>query len=122
MQDFDYSLKTHVLFGQEKMNELPSILNTYGKKVLLVYGGETIKKIGLYDEVVTLLKDFDVYALSSIQPNPKIDSINEGVKICKQEKIDVILAIGGGSVLDASKDVGIGYYYDGDTWDLISKK
>lgn len=60
MQDFDYSLKTHVLFGQEKMNELPSILNTYGKKVLLVYGGETIKKIGLYDEVVTLLKDFDV--------------------------------------------------------------
>lgn len=122
MLDFDYQLKTNVLFGKNKINELPRILEIYGKKVLLVYGGQSIKKNGLYDQVRSLLKDFEVFELSGIQANPKIDSVNQGVTICQKENIDVILAVGGGSVLDASKAIGIGNYYQGDAWDLISGK
>lgn len=122
MLDFNYQLKTNVLFGENKINELPRILNEYGKRVLLVYGGQSIKKIGIYDTVKSLLKDFEVFELSGIEPNPKIDSVNQGVAICQKENIDVILAVGGGSVLDASKAIGIGNYYQGDAWDLISGK
>ena len=95
----------------------------YGKKVLLTYGGGSIKKIGIYDKVKELLKDFEIYELSGIQPNPKYDpSVLDGVKICKENDIDVILAVGGGSVLDCSKAIAAGAKYDGDPWDLISYK
>ena len=122
MIDFEYNLKTNISFGKNKINELPDILKQYGNKILIVYGGESIRKIGLYDTIYKLLKNFTIYELSGIQPNPKIESINKGVQICQKEEINVILAIGGGSVLDAAKAIGIGYYYQGNTWDLISKK
>lgn len=122
MLDFDYQLKTNILFGKNKINELPRILEEYGKRVLFVYGGQSIRKNGLYDQVKNLLKDFEIFELSGIQANPKIDSVNQGVTICQKENIDVILAVGGGSVLDASKAIGIGNYYQGDAWDLISGK
>ena len=122
MLDFDYQLKTNVLFGKDKIKELPRILEEYGKKVLFVYGGQSIKKNGLYDQVRNLLKDFEVFELSGVEANPKVDSVNQGVLICQKENIDVVLAVGGGSVLDASKAIGIGNYYQGDAWDLISGK
>ncbi|ETP71376.1 Fe-dependent oxidoreductase, alcohol dehydrogenase [Lachnospiraceae bacterium JC7] len=123
MQNFDYQTPTRLIFGKGVVEKLPEVMSQFGKKVLLTYGGGSIKKIGLYDKVKELLKDFEIYELSDIQPNPKYDpSVLDGVKICKEKDIDVILAVGGGSVLDCSKAIAAGAKYDGDPWDLISYK
>jgi alcohol dehydrogenase YqhD (iron-dependent ADH family) len=121
MQNFDYHTPTRLIFGKDVIKKLPEVMNQFGKKILLTYGGGSIKKIGLYDKVKELLKDFDIYELSGIQPNPKYDpSVLDGVKMCKENDVDVILAVGGGSVLDCSKAIAAGAKYDGDPWDLIS--
>ena len=94
-----------------------------GKRVLLTYGGGSIKRIGLYRKVIDLLKDFEIVELPGIEPNPKYDpSVLEGVRLCKENGIDVILSVGGGSVLDCSKAIAAGARYDGDPWDLITYK
>lgn len=93
------------------------------KKILLTYGGGSIKKIGLYDKVLELLKGYEIYELPNIMPNPKYDpSVLDGVRMCKQHNIDVILSVGGGSVLDCSKAIAGGAKYDGEPWDLITYK
>ena len=124
MQNFDYMTPTRLIFGKGVVDEkLAAVMSRFGKKILLTYGGGSIKKIGLYDKVKALLKDYEVYELSGIQPNPKYDpSVLDGVKICKENNIDVILSVGGGSVLDCSKAIAAGAKYDGDPWDLISYK
>ena len=123
MQNFDYMTPTRLIFGKESIVKLPEVMRPLGKRVLLTYGGGSIKKLGLYDRVKELLKDFDIVELSGIQPNPKYDpSVLEGVRLCKEHNIDVILAVGGGSVLDCSKAIAAGAKYDGDPWDLISYK
>ena len=123
MQNFDYMTPTRLIFGKESIVKLPEVMRHLGKRVLLTYGGGSIKKLGLYDRVKELLKDFEIIELSGIQPNPKYDpSVLEGVRLCKENNIDVILAVGGGSVLDCSKAIAAGTKYDGDPWDLISYK
>ena len=123
MQNFDYQTPTRLIFGENAIAKLKEVMSALGKKVLLTYGGGSIKKIGLYDKVKDLLKDFEITELPGIQPNPKYDpSVLEGVRLCKENKIDVILAVGGGSVLDCSKAIAAGAKYDGDPWDLISYK
>ena len=123
MQNFDYCTPTRLIFGKGVVEQLPAVMAQFGKKVLLTYGGGSIKKIGLYQKVLELLKDFEIVELSGIQPNPKYDpSVLEGVHLCKEHKVDVILAVGGGSVLDCSKAIATGACYDGDPWDLISYK
>jgi alcohol dehydrogenase YqhD (iron-dependent ADH family) len=123
MQNFEYCTPTRIIFGKGVIEKLPAQLGKLGKKVLLTYGGGSIKKIGLYDKVKELLKGFEVSELPGIQPNPKYDpSVLEGVRLCKENKIEVILAVGGGSVLDCSKAIAAGACYDGDPWDLISYK
>lgn len=123
MQNFDYQTPTRLIFGKGVIEKLPEVMSNYGKKILLTYGGGSIKKLGLYDKVKELLADFEIYELSGIQPNPKYDpSVLDGVRICKENNIDVILAVGGGSVLDCSKAIATGAKYDGDPWDLISYK
>ncbi len=123
MQNFDYMTPTRLIFGRESIVKLPEVMRPLGKRVLLTYGGGSIKKLGLYDRVKELLKDFEIYELAGIQPNPKYDpSVLEGVRICKTEQVDVILAVGGGSVLDCSKAIAAGAKYDGDVWDLITYK
>ena len=123
MQNFDYCTPTRLIFGKGVVEQLPAVMAQFGKKVLLTYGGGSIKKIGLYQKVLELLKDFEIVELSGIQPNPKYDpSVLEGVRLCKEHKIDVILSVGGGSVLDCSKAIATGACYDGDPWDLISYK
>ena len=119
MFDYDLFIPTHVIFGKGRIKDLPAQLSKFGRKVLLTYGGGSIKKIGLYDTVKALLKDFEVFELPGIEPNPKISSVREGVAICKKEHIDVILAVGGGSVIDASKNIACGACFDGDPWDLV---
>ena len=123
MQNFDYQTPTRLIFGKGVVEKLPEVLAPLGKKVLLTYGGGSIKKIGLYQKVLELLKGFEIVELSGIQPNPKYDpSVLDGVRLCKENGIEVILAVGGGSVLDCSKAIAAGACYDGDPWDLISYK
>ena len=123
MQNFDYRTPTRLVFGENVIEKLPAVMAAIGKRVLLTYGGGSIKKIGLYDRVKELLKDFEITELPGIQPNPKYDpSVLDGVRLCKENDIDVILAVGGGSVLDCSKAIAAGAKYDGDPWDLITYK
>ena len=123
MTNFDYMTPTRLIFGKDSIEKLPEVMKQFGPKVLLTYGGGSIKKLGLYDKVRELLPDKKIVELSGIQPNPKYDpSVLEGVRLCKENDVDVILAVGGGSVLDCSKAIAAGAKYDGDPWDLISYK
>ncbi|MBE6327601.1 MAG: iron-containing alcohol dehydrogenase [Bacteroidales bacterium] len=123
MQNFDYQTPTRLIFGKGVIAKLPEVMAQFGKKILLTYGGGSIKKIGIYQKVKELLTDCEIIELSGIQPNPKYDpSVLDGVKLCKENNVDVILAVGGGSVLDCSKAIAAGACYDGDPWDLISYK
>lgn len=123
MVNFDYQTPTRLIFGEGVIAKLPSVMTQFGRRVLMTYGGGSIKKLGLYDKVKELLSDYELYELSGIQPNPKYDpSVLDGVRICKEQQIDVILSVGGGSVLDCSKAIAAGAKYDGDPWDLISYK
>lgn len=123
MQNFDYQTPTRLIFGEGVISSLPGVMKAFGKKVLMTYGSGSIKKLGLYDKVKELLWDYEMYELPDIQPNPKYDpSVLDGVRICKENDIDVILSVGGGSVLDCSKAIAAGAKYEGDPWDLISYK
>ena len=123
MQNFDYQTPTRLIFGKGVISALPEVMKPLGQKILLTYGGGSIKKLGLYDKVKELLKEFEIYELADIQPNPKYNpSVLEGVRLCKENEIEAILAVGGGSVLDCSKAIAAGAKYDGDPWDLISYK
>ena len=123
MQNFEYRTPTRLIFGKDVIGQLPAVMAQFGKKILLTYGGGSIKKIGLYQKTLELLKDFEIVELPGIQPNPKYNpSVLDGVRLCKEHKVDVILAVGGGSVLDCSKAIAAGACYQGDPWDLISYK
>lgn len=123
MQNFDYMTPTRLIFGRDAIAKLPEVMPQFGKKILLTYGGGSIKKIGLYQKVLEMLKGYDIVELPGIQPNPKYDpSVLDGVRLCKEHNVDVILSVGGGSVLDCSKAIAAGAKYDGDPWDLISYK
>ena len=123
MQNFDYMTPTRLIFGRDAIAKLPEVMTPFGKKILLTYGGGSIKKIGLYQKVLEMLKGYDIVELPGIQPNPKYDpSVLDGVRLCKEHNVDVILSVGGGSVLDCSKAIAAGAKYDGDPWDLISYK
>lgn len=123
MQNFDYMTPTRLIFGRDAIAKLPEVMTQFGKKILLTYGGGSIKKIGLYQKVLEMLKGYDIVELPGIQPNPKYDpSVLDGVRLCKEHNVDVILSVGGGSVLDCSKAIAAGAKYNGDPWDLISYK
>ncbi|MBM7870670.1 alcohol dehydrogenase YqhD (iron-dependent ADH family) [Clostridium pascui] len=124
MLNFTYYNPTTVYFGEGQIRALLKEIKKYGNKVLLVYGGGSIKKNGIYDEVAKIFKvnNIKFWELSGVQPNPRIQSVRDGVKICKENNIEVILAVGAGSVLDCSKVIAAGYYYEGDAWDLVIRK
>jgi alcohol dehydrogenase len=125
MDNFIYQNPTRLIFGQGQVQEqLVDQLKPFGKKVMIVYGGGSIKKNGLYDEVTGLLNDsgFEVYELSGVEPNPRLSTVRKGVEKAKQENVDVLLAVGGGSVIDCTKAIAAGAKYEGDAWDLVTKK
>lgn len=119
MNNFTFNIPTDIRFGKDQIQCLPEELAKYGKRVLLVYGGGSIKRSGLYDKIMELLADFDVYELQGIEPNPKLASVEKGTAICKENGIEVILAVGGGSTIDASKHIAASACYDGGPWDLV---
>ncbi len=120
MLNFNYSIPTKIHFGKGEISHLTEIAD-YGKRVLLVYGGGSIKKIGLYDKVISILKnsEIEITELSGVEPNPRIESVREGAELCKANNIDAVLAVGGGSVIDCAKVIAAGAKYDGDSWDLV---
>lgn len=121
MLNFNYSIKTEIFFGKNKINVLAKNIKKYGSKVLLVYGGGSIKKSGLYDKIIEIFNknEIEFCELSGVEPNPRITSVRKGIELCRDNKVDIILAVGGGSVIDCSKVIGAGYYYDGDAWDIV---
>lgn len=123
MEDFRFQNSTDIRFGKHHIDEeLHDAVAQFGQNVLLTYGGGSIKKSGLYDRVMKALAGLHVVELSGIAPNPKIDSIREGQKLAKDHDIDVVLSVGGGSVLDASKVIASAKFYDGDAWDLVADR
>lgn len=123
MNSFTFQNKTKLIFGRGQISALPEELGKLGKRVLLVYGGGSIKRSGLYDEITALLqKDFSLYELPGIEPNPRLSSVYQGIEICRREGIEVLLAVGGGSVIDATKAIAAGVPYDGDAWDIVLGK
>lgn len=123
MNNFVYDIPVKVYFGENQLSHLGEELSKYGKRVLLTYGGGSIKKIGLYDAVVAEIKKagLELFELSGIEPNPRIESVRKGAQICKEENIDVLLAVGGGSTIDATKFIAAGACVDFDTWDFLDK-
>jgi hypothetical protein len=124
MNDFIFHNPDKVYFGKNQMEHLPEELLKFGKKVLLVYGGGSIKKSGLYDEVTKRIRDngMELFELSGVEPNPRHSTANKGAAICKKENIDVVLAVGGGSTIDCAKGVAAAAVTaDADVWPLVSK-
>lgn len=119
MHNFSYCTPTKVHFGKGSIRNLHAEVTAIGKKVLLVYGGSSIKRSGLYDTVKQKLADCQIFEVAGVEPNPRVTSVRQGAEICKKEGIDVVLAVGGGSVLDCSKAICAAAKYDGDAWDLV---
>lgn len=124
MNDFIFEVSTKILFGKDQLKSLAKEVKKYGSRVLICYGGGSIKKIGLYDDVIKIFENNDIFytELKDIEPNPRLESVQRGIELAKDNDIDFILAIGGGSVIDCAKLVAAGYYYDGNPWDIVIKK
>ena len=121
MKNFNYSIPTKVFFGKNQIKVLSREIKNYGSKVLLVYGGGSIKKSGIYDKITEILKTNDIrfWELPGVEPNPRITSVRKGVQLCHENEIELILAVGGGSSIDCAKVIAAGYYYEGDAWDIV---
>lgn len=124
MNNFIYDIPTKVYFGKGQLGNLGQELAKLGSRVLLTYGGGTIKKTGLYDKVVREIEKAGLkyFELDGIEPNPRHTTVNKGADICKRENIDVLLAVGGGSVIDCTKMIGVAALYEGDCWDIVTDK
>lgn len=117
--NFSYANPTKLYFGKDALSFLPGELANYGDRVALVYGGGSIKKNGIYDQVMDILKKAgkEVIEISGVMSNPTSDKLVEGVKIAREGKVDFILAVGGGSCCDYAKALSVSVHYDGDPWD-----
>ncbi|MDP4095246.1 iron-containing alcohol dehydrogenase [Paenibacillus sp. P96] len=124
MKAFEFRNPTRLIFGKGQLELLKREVPKYGKRILLVYGGGSIKRSGLYDQVIGLLRESDaeVTELAGVEPNPRLSTVHKGVEMCKDNHIDLILAVGGGSVLDCVKAIAVGAKYDGDMWDFVERK
>ena len=117
--NFSYHNPTKLYFGEDSLGYLKDEMKNYGENILLVYGGGSIKKSDLYDEIIAILKDCgkNVAEVSGVMPNPTVDKLREGVAIAREHKTDFILAVGGGSVCDYSKAVSVSIHCDDDPWE-----
>ncbi|WP_339222636.1 iron-containing alcohol dehydrogenase [Paenibacillus sp. FSL W7-1332] len=124
MRPFVFHNPTQLIFGKGKLSALSGEVAKYGRNVLLVYGGGSIKRSGLYDQVIAFLQEANavVTELAGVEPNPRLSTVHKGVALCREHNIDLILAVGGGSVLDCSKAIAVGAKYDGDMWDFVERK
>lgn len=125
MLDFEFYTPTKVFFGKDKQKDVGKIISEYGyKKIMLLYGKGSIKQSGLYDTIMASLtkNNIDVIEMAGVEPNPKIEFVREAVRVAKQEKIELVLAVGGGSVIDAAKYTALGAVTEHDVWDFVTGK
>lgn len=122
MNEFVYWNPVKWIFGKDTVTQLRENIASFGENVLLVYGGGSIKKSGLYDLVLKELAGFTITELSGVEPNPRLSTVNRGAELCRANDVSFILAVGGGSVIDCAKAVAAAAKFDGDPWDFITKK
>ncbi|MCP3028288.1 iron-containing alcohol dehydrogenase [Halobacillus sp. A5] len=124
MDSFTFHNPTKLIFGKDQVEQLSEQIPGAARKVLIVYGGGSIKRNGVYDIVTDQLDQLNVeiFELPGVEPNPRLTTVRRGVDICKQEGIDFLLAVGGGSVIDCTKTIAAGAKYDGDAWDLVTRQ
>jgi len=124
MKNFEFQNCTKIIFGKDSEEKAGTEVKKYSSKILLHYGGGSIKKYGLYDRVISCLKkeDIGIVELGGVLPNPRLKLVRKGIELCRQERIDFILAVGGGSVIDSAKAIAIGVPYKGDVWDFFEEK
>lgn len=123
MLNFDYQNRTRIIFGKNEHKNIGKLIKPYANKVLFHFGGQSIKKSGVYEDVINSLLEnkIDFVELGGVKPNPRLSLVNEGIELCRKEKVDFILAVGGGSVIDSAKAIAIGVPYSGDVWDFYFK-
>jgi len=124
MENFEFISPTKIIFGRNTESLVGEEVKKYSNKILFHYGGGSIKRIGLYEKVVGSLKEAGVkfIELPGVKPNPRLSLVQEGIKLCRENKIDFILAVGGGSVIDSAKAIGVGVPYEGNVWDFYTGK
>lgn len=121
MENFNYSIPTKVFFGKNQIEVLGKQIKEYGSRVLLVYGGGSIKRNGVYHKTVEILnkENISFFELPGVEPNPRITTVRKGVELCRNNSIDLILPVGGGSAIDCAKVIAAAVYYEGDAWDIV---
>ena len=125
MIPFEFYTPTKIFFGPDKENQVGEIIKSYGyKKILLHYGGGSIRRSGLYDRVIQALGQCQIQyvELGGVEPNPKLSLVRKGVALCKREKVELVLAVGGGSTIDSAKAIAVGACCDADPWEFSSKR
>lgn len=124
MNNFVYYNPTKIYFGNEQLANLADEVKTRGNHVLLVYGGGSIKKNGVYDSIMKVLDGagISVTEFQGVEPNPQYSTVNRAASVCRENSCDVVVAVGGGSVIDAAKVIAQANFYEGDCWDLVTKK
>ena len=123
MLNFEFYNPARILFGKGMEEQVGKRMAALGRRVLLVYGGGSIKRSGLYDTVLACLADagVEVTELAGVQPNPRLGLVREGIRLCRENRLDAVLAVGGGSVIDTAKTVALGACADGDVWDFFER-
>lgn len=124
MKNFNYLNKTELIFGKDTESQVGSKIKALGKKVLIHFGGGSVIASGLLERVKASLESEGIAytVLGGVKPNPRLSLVREGIELCRQEGVDFILAVGGGSVIDSAKAIAIGVQYEGDVWDFFTKK
>lgn len=123
MENFNFQNKTQIVFGKDTHKKIGELIKGNWGKVLLHYGGGSIKRTGLYDEIVSQLdaKGIEYIELGGVVSNPRVKLVRKGIDLCRRESVDFILAVGGGSVIDSAKGIAAGFYYEGDVWELYTR-
>ena len=124
MQNFEVINPTRIVFGKDQLGRLPELIHTFSekKRILLAYGGGSIKSTGLLNKILSHLTDFEVIQFGGIEANPQFATLMKGVQLAQQNEVDFILAVGGGSVIDGVKFMTGAYFYKGDSWDVLLRK
>lgn len=124
MENFTYAISTRVYFGRDTLHHIEHEIPSYANRILLTYGGGSIKQTGIYEEIIAILKTHGIafQELGGIQPNPRLQRVKDGISLCRDHNLKFIFAVGGGSVIDSAKAIAAGVPYQGDPWDFFTGK
>ena len=124
MENFTYAISTRVYFGRDTLHNLEHEIPKRASRILLVYGGSSLKRLGVYEDITAILHTHHIQCqeLTGVQPNPRLDIVKEGIRLCRDHDLRFVLAVGGGSVIDCAKSIAAGVPYTGDPWDFFTGK